>query len=88
MFTQALRQELPQFEFETPKGGMFIYGSLEGYDTFELVYECMNHKVVYVPANQFYLDNRVSSEIRFNYTYSTKEQIFEGVRRIAETIKS
>lgn len=87
IFTDALRKELPQFEFEIPKGGMFIYGSLKGYDTYKLVYECMKHKVVYVPANQFYLDGRGSDAIRFNYTYSTKEQIYEGVRRIAATIE-
>ena len=87
MFVEALRAELPEFEFETPKGGMFVFGRLKGFDTFKLVYECMKEKVVYVPANQFFQDGRVSDEIRFNYTYSTKEQMHEGLRRIARVIR-
>jgi len=86
VFADALKEELPVFEFEKPKGGMFIYGSLKGFDTFKLVCTCMEKKVVYVPANQFFLDGRVSDEIRFNYTYSTKEQVIEGLKRIAKII--
>ncbi|MBU0632481.1 PLP-dependent aminotransferase family protein [bacterium] len=87
IFTSALKAELPEFVFEMPKGGMFVFGSLKGFDTFKLVYECMDNKVVYVPANQFYLDGRISDEIRFNYTYSTKEQVTEGLRRIGRVIR-
>ena len=87
-FTEALERELPEFRFIAPKGGMFVFGSLEGFDTFKLVYECMKHKVVYVPANQFYLDGRISDEIRFNYTYTSKEQVSEGLRRVAEVIRN
>ena len=88
IFTDALKNELPEFNFEKPKGGMFVFGSLEGFDTFNLVHEYMKHKVVYVPANQFYLDGRISDEIRFNYTYSTKEQVSEGLKRMAQVCRS
>ena len=87
-FTDALKNELSEFSFEKPKGGMFVFGSLEGFDTFKLVYECMKHKVVYVPANQFYLDERISDEIRFNYTYTTKEQVSEGLKRMARVCRN
>jgi len=88
IFTNALKKELPEFVFDMPKGGMFVFGKLEGFDTFKLVYECMDKKVVYVPANQFYLDGRISDEIRFNYTYSTKEQVTQGLKRIAKVIRA
>ena len=86
IFASGLKQELPEFDFITPKGGMFIFGSLKGFDTMKLVQECIKEKVVFVPANQFYLDERTSNEIRFNYTYSTKEQVIEGLRRIANKV--
>jgi 2-aminoadipate transaminase len=88
IFVNALREELPEFVFDVPKGGMFVFGKLAGFDTFKLVYECMKEKVVYVPANQFYLDGRVSDEIRFNYTYSTQEQTRQGLQRIAQVIRA
>lgn len=88
IFTEALKIELPEFSFEIPKGGMFVFGSLPGFDTYELVHDCMKHKVVYVPANQFYLDNRISDEIRFNYTHATKDQVSDGLKIIAEVIKA
>ncbi|MDD5406099.1 MAG: PLP-dependent aminotransferase family protein [Sulfurovaceae bacterium] len=86
IFTSALKQELPEFDFAMPKGGMFIFGSLEGFDTMELVRECMKEKVVFVPGGQFFLDGRISDEIRFNYTYSTKEQVVCGLKKIANKI--
>ena len=81
-FTEGLKNHLPDFTFETPKGGMFIFGSLPDVDSFDLVQECMKEKVVYVPANQFYLDAKPTGEIRFNYTYTTKNEVNEGLKRV------
>src|SRR3989339_468211 len=85
-FTQALKHHLSDFTFETPKGGMFLFGSLGGIDSFELVQKCMKEKVVFVPGNQFYLDTRVSDEIRFNFTHTTKSEVIEGLKRIHRCI--
>ncbi len=82
IFTQELKNNLSDFRFEIPKGGMFVFGSLGSVDSFELVQKCIREKVVYVPANQFYLDGRVSDEIRFNFTYSSAEEVVEGLQRI------
>jgi len=87
IFTKALNHHLPDFKFERPKGGMFVFGSLDGVDTFELVQKCMKEKVVYVPANQFYLDGRVSSEIRFNFTYANESEVHEGLKRIVRVYR-
>ena len=82
IFIKALNNHLPDFDFEIPKGGMFIFGSLKGVDSFDLVQKCMKEKVVYVPANQFYLDERVNDEIRFNFTYTAENEVQEGLKRI------
>ncbi len=85
-FVEALNQELPNFIFEKPKGGMFVYGKLEGVDTKALVYEALKKKVVYVPGSEFYLGDEVCDEIRFNYTHSRKEEVKIGLQRLQSII--
>ena len=82
-FAQALQKYLPEFLFLKPKGGMFIYGRIEGIDSYELVQECMKEKVVFVPANQFYLEDETSNEIRFNFTHSSTDEVEKGLRKVA-----
>jgi len=82
-FADALKNHLPQFKFTIPQGGMFIYGSIKGIDTFELVQKCIERKVVFVPANQFYLNKKNSDEIRFNFTHTNKKGIVDGLKIIA-----
>jgi 2-aminoadipate transaminase len=81
-FCEQLDKYLPEFKYEKPKGGMFLYGSFEGIDSFALVQKCIEKKVVYVPGNQFYIDKVPNGEIRFNYTHSTFEQIEKGIQLI------
>ena len=82
-FANSLQTYLPLFKFKKPKGGMFIYGSIEGIDTCQLVQKCLHEKVVFVPANQFFLDNTTSNEIRFNFTHSSSEEVVRGLQTIA-----
>ena len=85
-FVAALKQYLPQFKFTIPKGGMFIYGSIDGVDTFKLVEKCIEEKIVFVPANQFFLDKEISDEIRFNFTHTNQEEVLKGLKRIAKIL--
>ena len=87
-FTQMLQKHLPAFSFEKPKGGMFIYGSLKGIDTYKLVQECIKEKVVFVPANQFFLDEKTSNSIRFNFTHSSAYEVEEGLKIISRVLTS
>lgn len=85
IFADALKSILPSFSFGEPKGGMFIYGSLPGTDSFELVHRCMKNNVVYVPGSEFYTDGRKTDEIRFNFTHSSPEKILKGLEIIRDT---
>jgi 2-aminoadipate transaminase len=85
-FAITLKKHLPTFEFEKPKGGMFIYGLLKGVDTNELLKKCMKDKVVFVPANQFCLNNLSNEGIRFNFTHTNRPKIEEGLKKIAKHI--
>ncbi|WP_457746948.1 aminotransferase class I/II-fold pyridoxal phosphate-dependent enzyme [Sulfurimonas sp.] len=82
-FADALEKYLPVFKFARPEGGMFIYGYIEGVDSFRLVQECIKEKVVFVPANQFYLNEKISNEIRFNFTHTDEENTIKGLKKIA-----
>ncbi len=86
-FSKYLKKYLPQFEFEKPKGGMFIYGRLPGINTKELVYKALEQKVVYVPGSEFYLDDKTCDEIRFNYTHSSNKDIKRGIKRLKKLAK-
>ncbi len=86
-FATTLYRYLPEFHFKIPQGGMFIYGSLRDIDSFKLVQECIKQKVVFVPANQFYMDKKISDEIRFNFTHSSEDEIIAGIKKIATIYK-
>ncbi len=87
IFAKALDEQLPQFEYEKPKGGMFIYGRLPNIDTYELVFEALKKKVVYVPGSEFYITRQKCDEIRFNFTHSTKEEVEMGISILEELVK-
>ncbi|MDD3598311.1 PLP-dependent aminotransferase family protein [Sulfuricurvum sp.] len=79
---------LPEFVFEKPKGGMFIYGTFEGdIDAHALAMECLKRGAVFVPGGEFYDGSPKSSEARFNFTHSTFAEMFRGVSIIAETYR-
>jgi 2-aminoadipate transaminase len=88
VFAEALDKYLPQFEYEKPKGGMFIYGRLPNIDTYELVFEALKKKVVYVPGSEFYITRQKCDEIRFNFTHSSKEEVVIGIKRLKELIEN
>lgn len=85
-FAKSLEDILPDFEFERPKGGMFIYGRLPYIDTKKLVYKALKKKMVYVPGSEFYIKDSKKDEIRFNYTHSDKKQVVEGLKRLKEIV--
>jgi 2-aminoadipate transaminase len=85
-FCEMLDKYLPNFIYEKPKGGMFIYGRFENIDTFNLVQKCIKEKVVFVPGNQFYIDKKPNGEIRFNFTHSSFKEIEKGIKLIKNCI--
>jgi 2-aminoadipate transaminase len=87
-FCKQLDKYLPEFIYEKPKGGMFVYGEFKDVDSFELLNKCMKKKVVFVPGCEFYVKNKNKNEIRFNFTNSSLEDITKGIKIIAEALKS
>ena len=47
----------------------------------------IKNNVAYVMGSAFYPDGSGKNTMRLNFSYSSKEQIVEGLKRLAQTIK-
>ncbi len=80
-----LAEQLPEFTFEKPLGGMFVYGHFpEGTDARELAIRCLKEGAVFVPGGEFYQGSPISQEARFNFTSPTFEQMRRGIAIVAK----
>lgn len=87
VFKKYLDLYLPEFEYKEPKGGMFIYGRLPNIDTSLFIKECIKHEVIFVPGIEFYNDDSIKDEIRFNFTHTNKHDIKKGLSTLARILK-
>lgn len=71
-----------------PEGGLFLWISLPHFiDTEKMFYRAIEKKVAYVVGSAFYFDNPETNTMRINFSYSSREQIEAGIRRLAEVIQ-
>jgi len=71
-----------------PEGGLFLWVSLPPHiDTDELFFEAIEHRVAFVPGEQFYGENPEHNHMRINFSFVSKEQLAVAVERLAECIK-
>ena len=62
--------------------------SLPNYiDTYKIFYKAIEKKVAYVVGSSFYYDDPEVNSMRINFSYSSYQQIEEGVKRLASTFK-
>jgi len=71
-----------------PEGGLFLFVNLPDYmDSEELFMEALKEKVAFVIGHVFHCDNSGKNTLRINFSYATKEDIDEGIKRLANSIK-
>jgi 2-aminoadipate transaminase len=71
-----------------PNGGLFAWVTLqEGIDTEIMFLEAIKQKVAYVHGKAFHVDGGGERSMRLNFSYSTDEQIEEGMKRLGAVIK-
>ncbi len=88
---EALEQNMPSSVMWTrPEGGIFLWLWLpEKYNCDELFEQARQHKVAFIPGSKFFpFGEEQYNCMRLNFTYSTPEQIREGVERLAGLVKS
>jgi 2-aminoadipate transaminase len=70
-----------------PEGGLFLWISLPKYiDTDAMIHKAVARKVAYVVGSAFYFDEPEHNAMRINFSYSSMEQIEEGVKRLAAVV--
>jgi 2-aminoadipate transaminase len=52
-----------------------------------MVAQAIQRKVAYVIGSAFHCDGSGQRTMRLNFSFSSEEQIDEGIRRLAETIR-
>jgi 2-aminoadipate transaminase len=71
-----------------PEGGLFIWATVpQEIDTLELFYEAIKFKVAFVPGEVFYGENPAKNHMRINFSYPSKNQLTEAVKRLSNCIK-
>ena len=68
-----------------PQGGLFVWATLDGVDTTDLM--ARSHGVAFVPGRAAYMDGHSgSNSMRLNFAGVPDEDIREGIQRIGKTM--
>ncbi len=71
-----------------PKGGMFLWGMMpEGMDAAEVLRVAIERKVAFVPGESFHPNGGGANTMRLNFSYSSPDNIREGITRLGTTLK-
>jgi len=91
VFLETMAEHFPPetgVSWTRPEGGLFLWVSLPPHiDTDELFFEAIEHKVAFVPGDQFYGENPEHNHMRINFSFAAKDQLAEAVKRLAECIR-
>ena len=92
VFLQTMEKYFPAemgVTWTKPEGGLFLWVTVPKHiDTYELFYEAMKFKVAFVPGSTFYGENPAKNHMRINFSFASKEQLAEAVKRLSKCIKS
>jgi len=84
----ALARELPEARFEPPQGGYFMWVELpDDVDVGRVFDAAADHGVAFVKGTDFLLEGGTNT-LRLAYSGVTEDEIPEGVRRLAEAVRT
>lgn len=87
----ALKKYMPQgVKWTEPEGGLFLWVTVPEYiDCTKTLFPIAIEKnVAYVIGSAFFPDNSGHNTMRLNFSFASFEEIDEGIKRLAEAIKS
>jgi 2-aminoadipate transaminase len=91
LFLDSMQAYFPEdmgVAWTKPQGGLFLWATVpEGIDTLELFYEAVKFKVAFVPGEVFYGENPEKNHMRINFSYPSKNQLAEAVKRLSNCLK-
>lgn len=86
----AIRKYMPGWVHTShPRGGLFLWLTLpDEMNARELMKESLKHGVAFVPGGSFFPNGGHENTLRLNFSYSTEDTIIEGIKRLAEVIRT
>ncbi|HEX3457330.1 MAG TPA: PLP-dependent aminotransferase family protein [Candidatus Baltobacteraceae bacterium] len=89
VMSEALSRFMPDgVRFTRPAGGMFLWVTVPGVDTTELLQISARSKVVFVPGVNFYPGRNVHDGMRLNFSNASEKNIEVGVERLGHAIRA
>ncbi len=89
VMADALVEHMPEGVRSTrPSGGMFLWVTVPGVDTTELLVISAQSKVVFVPGVNFYPGRDVHDGMRLNFSNASEKNIGLGVERLGHAIRT
>jgi 2-aminoadipate transaminase len=92
VFLQTMEKFFPPemgVTWTKPEGGLFLWVTVpEHIDTNDLFMEAIKFKVAFVPGDAFYGENPAKNHLRINFSFASKEQLAEAVKRLSDCIKT
>jgi 2-aminoadipate transaminase len=91
-FLEAMEKNFPEdmgVQWTKPEGGLFLWITMpEKINTLELFYQAAKEKVAFVPGEVCYPKGYPKhNTMRINFSYPTKDEIVEGVKRLSFVVK-
>ena len=88
---EALDEHMPDMKglkWTRPDGGLFLWVTLPKHmDAGELFYEAIEQNVAFVIGSAFYCNGKGRNTMRLNFSFPTRQDIVEGVKRLAKVIE-
>jgi 2-aminoadipate transaminase len=87
---KALEEFMPEgVNWTRPKGGLFLWATLpENVDTKDIFPAAVDARVAFVPGGSFHPLGGGNNTMRLNFSCMKPELIVEGIKRLAEVIKT
>jgi 2-aminoadipate transaminase len=85
----CFRKYMPEgVSWTEPQGGLFLFVTLPPrLDTDELFKKALEKNVAFVAGSSFFCNNSGHDTMRINFSFSNKEEIETGVKRLSEVIR-
>ena len=90
LMLSLLSEHMPsQVKWTYPEGGLFLFLTLpEGFDAVAFYDKALTAGVAYVAGEFFHPDRGGKNTMRLNFSFMSHERIAEGIRLMAELLKS
>jgi 2-aminoadipate transaminase len=84
----CFRKYMPEgVTWTEPQGGLFLFVTLPPFiDTDEIFIKAIEKNVAFVAGSSFFCNNSGHNTMRLNFSFSTKEEIETGVKRLSQVI--